>query len=106
MASAAVKCAELKSLKRKERKFKQGLKKPLWLLLFGEWIMGLLFGLGFLLLFTFVPLLISLIFTGSFAVFVEFFQTTPPWTWLFVGGGPCVLLGLELTIIKWIRERK
>ena len=106
MASAAVKCAELKSLKRKERKFKQGLKKPLWLLPFGEWIMGLLFGLGFLLLFTFVPLVVSLAFTGSLGVFVAFFQTTPPWTWLFVGGGPCVLLGLELTIIKWIRERE
>lgn len=106
MASAAVKCAELKSLKRKERKFKQGLKKPLWLLPFGEWILGLLLGLGFLLLFTFVPLLVSLIFTGSFEVFVEFFQTTPPWTWWVIGGVPCVLLGLELTIIKWIRERK
>ena len=106
MASAAVKCAELKSLKRKERKFKQGLKKPLWLLPFGEWILGLLLGLDFLLLFTFVPLLVSLIFTGSFEVFVEFFQTTPPWTWWVIGGVPCVLLGLELTIIKWIRERK
>lgn len=106
MASAAVKCAELKSLKRKERKFKQGLKKPLWLLPFGGWIMGLLFGLGFLLLFTFVPLLVSLIFTGSFEVFVELFQTTPPWTWWVIGGVPCVLLGLELTIIKWIRERE
>jgi hypothetical protein len=106
IASAAVKCAELKPLTRKERGFKQGLNKPLWLLLFGGWIMGLLFGLGFLLLFTFVPLLVSLIFTGSFEVFVELFQTTPPWTWWVIGGVPCVLLGLELTIIKWIRERE
>ena len=106
IASAAVKCAELKPLTRKEREFKQGLNKPLWLLPFGGWIVGLLFGLGFLLLFTFGPLLISLIFTGSFEVFVEFFQTTPPWTWWVISGVPCVLLGLELTIIKRIRERE